>query len=131
MKVSIKHAFGLAIASLGLGALLAAPGALAQGQGQGQQQYQPPAAQGQVSDAQLQSFVEAQTKVNEIQVKYSEKIQSTQDPEKAQTLQSEAQDKMIKAVDEAGLDVQEYNQIAQQMSRDPEMRARIQELMGS
>lgn len=127
MKVSIKHAFGLTIASLGLGALLAAPGALAQGQ----QQYQPPAAQGQVSDAQLQNFVEAQTKVNEIQVEYSEKIQSTQDPKKAQTLQSEAQDKMVKAVDEAGLDVQEYNQIAQQMSRDPALRERIQELMGS
>ena len=127
MKTSMKRTFGLAIASLGLGALLAAPGALAQDQSR----YQPPAAQSQISDAQLQSFVEAQTKVNEIQVEYSEKIQSTQDPEKAQTLQSEAQDKMVKAVDEAGLDVQEYNQIAQQMSRDPALRERIQELMGS
>jgi hypothetical protein len=45
--------------------------------------------------------------------------------ETAQEVQQRAQQQMIDAVEEAGLSVEEYNQIATLMSTDPELQERI------
>ncbi|MEX0618638.1 MAG: DUF4168 domain-containing protein [Pseudohongiellaceae bacterium] len=118
------------IAAAGL-ALVVSSGANAQQQGQ--PQGQPPPAQQQpqveLDEQTLSQFANALGSVTEIQVEYSESIGATQDPEEAQELQQEAQTKMVEAVEEAGLDVQTYNMIAQQMSADPELQQRIQEML--
>ena len=44
-------------------------------------------------------------------------------------VQREAQQEMVKAVKETGLDVRKYNQIAQLAQYDTDLRERIQEKM--
>lgn len=83
-----------------------------------------------VSDEQLNQFVEAATEVQTVQQEYAAEIQSTSDAEQAQTLRAEAQEKMVEAVESSGLSVSEYNLIAQQLQQDPSLANRLNEMQG-
>lgn len=84
-------------------------------------------AQEPVDDRTLDRFVTAFLDVRDIQAEFAERLGSVEDREQAQSLQSEAQDEMIAAVEDAGLSVQEYNQVATMMQEDPELRERVTE----
>ena len=114
-------------AALGMAAALAAAPALAQQEGyerspqQQQQQGQP----AEVSEAKLDKFVDALAEIRTIQQEVSVELEAASDTQEAQELQQQAQQKMIEAVQEAGLSVEEYNQIASLMNSDPEIQERI------
>lgn len=93
------------------------------------QQAQPPAQQqAPVSDEALEQFSEAASTVREVRQEYSAEIQSTKDEEKAQALREEAQQKMVVAVQGAGLSVPEYNLIAQRLQSDGELMQRLNQM---
>lgn len=80
-----------------------------------------------ISDGDIAKFAQAQTEVQGINSEYSQKLQDASgDAQKAQQVQHEATEKMIKAVERTGLDVDTYNQIAQAAQHDAQLRERIQ-----
>jgi len=93
------------------------------------QDYSPPeqAAPVEVSDQQVQSFVEAQTKIVEIQQQYQSRMASAETPESQQEMVAEANEKMISAVETSGLSVEEYNQIITAAESDTDLQQRISE----
>lgn len=80
-------------------------------------------------DAELQKFAELQKPLQEIRTDYSQRLQSTQKPEEAADLQKEATDKMVEVVEDSGLEVQTYNQIAVALQSNPELQAKVKSLM--
>ncbi len=117
----LRHACLIALAggALGVGSV-----AVANDQYGAQQQQQP---QMEVEEAHLDQFAEAFLAVQEIQVEASEELQGAGDEAEAQDVQRRAQEDMVEAVLETGLSVEEYNQIAQLMNSDPEVRDGIME----
>lgn len=96
-------------------------------QAQAQQQAQLPDSSD-ISDQDVTQFTEAQKKVQDIKAEYRQKAQAqSQEPRKAMEVQREAQQKMLKAVKDTGMDVQKYNQIAQVAQYDTDLRKRIQQ----
>jgi TolA-binding protein len=82
-----------------------------------------------IPESALQQFIQAEEKVSEIRTDYQQRLNQVVDqPERAQAVQLEAQEKMIEAVEDAGLAVPEFNQIAQLASSDPSLRQRIDRL---
>ncbi|MEX1080507.1 MAG: DUF4168 domain-containing protein [Halofilum sp. (in: g-proteobacteria)] len=75
---------------------------------------------------QIESFAAAQAEVQQIQQEFASQLQQA-DEEQASQLQQEAQQEMAAAVDEAGLEVQEFNSIAQASRNDEDLSERIQE----
>ncbi len=136
-QVSLKQLGALAAAGV---LVTASHFAMAQqgGYGAGQQGggYQQPEAQQPAQPAQpqqpdqqaqpsfdeqtLERFAGAWNNVQEIRDEYMGEIQAAGDAEQAQALQQEAQEKMVEAVTEAGVEVSEYNEIATRMGQDPE-----------
>lgn len=112
-------------------ALLAAGPAMAEStQNQG---YQNPAATGtqktNYTDDQLKKFVKVQEDISDIREQYIPKIEKTEDKNKAQQLQMEANDKMVTAIQEKGLDIPTYNAIATAYNSEPQVRNRVDALM--
>jgi len=95
-------------------------------QQQGAQQQPPQDVD--VSESQLESFAEARTAITEIQQDYSQRLQNANDPEKANALQQEANEEMISAVQETGLDVESFNTIAMAIQNDPELQQKLQNI---
>ena len=63
-----------------------------------------------------------------IQQKYSQKLKANQDkPKKAMEVQQEAQQKMVEAVEDNGLELKKYNQIVRLAQYDADFRASLQE----
>lgn len=90
-----------------------------------QQQQQ---GQDMTSDAELKKFIHASEKVSKIREEYTERFNNAKDQPIAQQLQKEAQDKMLNAVENAGLDTESYNQLAQRVQTSPELQQRLQQL---
>ncbi len=101
-------------------------GALAQ---QDPMQEPPPPADIDVSDQQLEQFVEAQTAIIEIQQDYTGRLEAVEDPDEAHELQVQANEEMTDAVTDAGLDVESFNEIAMAIQNDPELQQRLTMLM--
>ena len=117
-----------------LSLLLASPLALAQPpQGGGEpppQTYQAPAAQAvNFSEQQVSQFADSYLDILEIQEEFTARLEQAQEPEQAQQLQQEANEEMIQAIHDNGLDVQEYTELAQAMDTDPELRQQVVELV--
>lgn len=118
-------------------AVFMAPVALAQGGG-GQQQPPPPQQQQQapdvdVSDEELETIAEVYLKLEEVQEKYREDFNETQDPEAAQELQQQLQDEANQVIeDHEGITPDRYDEIIRAAQADPELRdqllAKIEEL---
>jgi hypothetical protein len=110
---------------------LAAPVAVAQqgyGGGAAQQGSGGPAAGAMSADSKtLDQFAEAFGEVQEIRQDFSASLEGVESESKARSLQADAQEKMVTAVQDAGLTVQEYNRIAMQIQRDPELREKVME----
>lgn len=80
-----------------------------------------------VDEKKVKKFVAAYTDVQEVRQDYSEKLQNVQDPEKAKNLQEKAHAKMDNAVEDNGLSVDEYRELAQQINENPALLTMVQE----
>jgi hypothetical protein len=78
-----------------------------------------------VDDSKLEKFADAYVKIQVIQQESTAALKSTSDPTAAQQQQAEVQNKMAEAVQTSGLDVNEFNQIAQAMTTDSNLRAKV------
>lgn len=107
--------------------------ALAAVPGMAQPQYaqgQPSQGMEQEFDAQtLNSFANAAVELGQIQNDFATQLQGVQDESKAMQLQEEANRKMVQAVEAQGLDVQTYNQIANQTAVNPELKNKVDQLI--
>ena len=77
----------------------------------------------------LKSFAAAMVKVEEVSNVYAPQIENASSVEAAQRLQQEANGLMVQAVQDQGLDVATYNEIAQAMQRDGDLRRQIMEMV--
>ncbi len=68
--------------------------------------------------------------MRDIQEEFAEELGSVEDNQRAQEMQAEAQEQMIEAVEDAGMAVQEYNEIASLMQNDPELRQEVMDKAG-
>lgn len=128
MSHSIKHPVLALLAAAGL--LFAAGTTTAQGEAQqGAPAPQQQAESIDVSEDDVESFVDAYMAVQGINQEYTQKLQAVEDPEKATELQQEAQTEMQEAVSESGLSISEYQQIANQAGQDEELRGQIEEAL--
>ncbi|MFP4472501.1 MAG: DUF4168 domain-containing protein [Candidatus Omnitrophota bacterium] len=85
--------------------------------------------QNNISSDQISSFVKAQNQVAQIRQEYQEKLSNVEDQEQQQPLVEEMNEKMITSVQEAGLDVEEYNEIFNAVQNDPALQQRVNEVM--
>lgn len=81
------------------------------------------------SEETLEQFVEAHSEVMAIRDEYTERLQEAEDRDEAMALQEEANERMVSAVTDTGLSVEEYGQIAQAASADTELAERIEGMM--
>ncbi|KFZ31004.1 hypothetical protein IDSA_08005 [Pseudidiomarina salinarum] len=79
-----------------------------------------------ITDSMLEKFLAAMNAVQKISSKYAEEFQNAQDAEQAQSIQQQAQEEMIGAVNDSGLSPQEYNAIVQRVQQDEELRTRLE-----
>ncbi|MDZ7853947.1 MAG: DUF4168 domain-containing protein [Halomonas sp.] len=121
--------FSAALLSLGLFATV---------QAQETQQSQDSAATGQAqapaqdfSDDQLQMFADASQEIAVISQEYTQKLQAAEGEQAQQDVRKEANDEMVKAVQNSGLEVDTFNAIGQAIQQDPEMMQRVQEMAES
>src|SRR3546814_20865230 len=80
------------------------------------------------SDAQLERFVSASQKVAMISQEYTPKLQATQNETTKKKVFEEADQKMVKAVQDEGMTVDQFNGINQALQQDPKLVERIQEI---
>lgn len=102
----------------------AAPGA---GSATAPQPGMPPMQQQQqqdVSKAQLQQFVQAFRQVQTVQQKYEPALKA-KDPKKVQDVQNQAAQEMVSGIQKSGMTVQQYNQIAQTLNSNPDLRQKV------
>ncbi len=92
---------------------------------------QPEPDQAAFSSDQIERFVDAYLDIIGIQEEYTAEIEGTDGAEEARELQEQANDEMVAAIEDNGLSVPEYSEIANAMDMDPELRdevsSRIQE----
>lgn len=81
------------------------------------------------TDSQLQNFINASQKVSMISQEYSPQIEATADQNERERIFREADDKMVAAVEEEGLSVNEFNHINQQLPQDPQLEQRINDML--
>ncbi|BAU57994.2 hypothetical protein HH1059_12860 [Halorhodospira halochloris] len=77
------------------------------------------------SDQQIERFVDAYLEIIEIQEDYTSDIQQADGGEQARELQEQANDDMVRAIEDNGLSVPEYSEIANAMDMDPDLRDEV------
>lgn len=102
------------------------------------QQYAPPAEQNytppaqpsiDVSDEALAAFVSANIEVTSIMQDWQSSVAAGEAEQDDVAAQQEVQAEMISAVEEAGLTVQQYNQISEALQYDQSLQQRYQAMM--
>lgn len=78
-----------------------------------------------IDDAKLEQFASAYLAVQAIQKEAAAQQSAATDPNTAQQKQGELQGKMTEAVQKSGLQVNEFNEIAQAMVSDVDLRQRV------
>lgn len=94
-------------------------------------QAQPATQQAQMEFAEndLQTFASVQGDLDTIRTDYSARLEATSDQEKAAELQQEASQLMVEAVQDAGMDIETYNNIALALQSDPELRDEVSAML--
>lgn len=89
-------------------------------------QVEAPAAAAPVDDDKLKSFAVAFLEVTKVTQSYQPRIEAAQSDADKQTLQQEAGQEMVEAVNGAeGINIDEYNMIIQAAQTDPELAQKI------
>ena len=81
-----------------------------------------------ISDEQLERFSGAYEDVREIQAKAETQLGSAQDTQQAEQVQQQANEEMLKAVQDNGLEADEFNQIARAVNTDPDVQKRLEKI---
>jgi hypothetical protein len=120
----LTAAAGAAAASLAFAAAPAmAQAQPAQGQAQAQMQVEP-IANAELTDAQVESFIDAAMAVQSVVQQYQPQMQAAESREAAMALQQQAQGELVSAVQDAGLTAEEYQSIAAAAQTDEQIAAR-------
>jgi hypothetical protein len=90
---------------------------------------QPPISAEELSNSQLESFAAAATRVSEITEQLQMQAQGVESEEELMQLQEQANRQMLAAVEDEGLTVDEYNTIFHVAQVDPQLHARLVEMM--
>jgi hypothetical protein len=96
-------------------------------QGVQAQEQQGATQQVQISEKQVDQFVDAYLTVQLIGQKYQAEIQAAGDQAKAKDLQQEAREKMQTAISDSGIAMQKYREISLAANQDEALRGRISE----
>lgn len=78
-----------------------------------------------VPETKIDQFATAYVAVQHIQAKTSQQLSTTTDVSQANEVKAAAETEMIKAVEKTGLQVDEFNQIAQLMASDEGLRTKV------
>lgn len=92
-----------------------------------QEQAAPPVQQQQapdieLSDAEMEQFIEAYLEVEQIQMALTEDLQNAEAADEAQQLQRQATQEMNSAISEQGMEVERFGMIVQAINADPELQ---------
>ena len=122
----MKRFAAVVSASLVATGLAATPALAAQEQpaqgAQSQQQSQ------NFSDNQLQNFASASQEIAGISQDYTKQLQGAGDADAQQSIREEANQKMVQAVQDNDLEVEQFNQIGQAVQNDPQMMQKVQQM---
>jgi Domain of unknown function (DUF4168) len=120
-----SHSFSVNI-GIALGAMLIATGAptLTRADEPAATATQPASAAS-IDEAKLDKFVAAYSDVLQIQKEAAQKQSSIKEADAAKALADETQTKMLTAVKQSGLEVDEFNEISQLMLQDADLRSRV------
>jgi hypothetical protein len=80
-----------------------------------------------ISDADIEHFANAVMAVETVRQTYEKALSTTDDQGEKTSLQKEAQEKMVNAIQDEGLTVQQYQMVAQAVQSDPEMWKKVQQ----
>lgn len=80
------------------------------------------------SDAQLEKFVSASKKVAMISQEYTPELQASPDDASRKKVYKKADEKMVKAVHDEGMTVDQFNGINQALQQNPQLVQRVQEI---
>ncbi|WP_323846602.1 DUF4168 domain-containing protein [Microbulbifer magnicolonia] len=81
------------------------------------------------SDPQLQQFADAYRAIVVLSREYGPKLKGAADIEEAEAINREAQEKMVAAINKAGLSKEEYQAIASSLQSDPALVERVNKLL--
>lgn len=127
----MKRFAAMVSASLLATGFAAAPALAAEQATQGQQapqaQQQAPQAED-FSDQQLQNFASASQEIAGISQNYTQQLQDAEGSDQQQSIREEANQRMVEAVQDSGLEVEQFNRIGQAVQNDPEMMQRVQQM---
>lgn len=129
MKKQITAALIAATMGLGTSAFAQQAGSTPGQPGSAPATQAAPAPAANFADEDLAKFAEVQKPLQEIRTDYSQRLQSTQEPEEAAELQQEATGKMMEVVKDSGLEVDTYNQIAVALQSNPELQEKVKSMM--
>lgn len=90
---------------------------------------QSPLQQSEFGQSQLESFASAALEIKEIRSKWQSQMQTAEGAEKTREFQAQASTEMENAVEAKGLTVETYNAIATAARNNPDIAARIVQLM--
>ncbi len=74
-----------------------------------------------ITDEELEKAAEAYVEIAMISEEFQQNVQQTNDEEERQKIQQKANKKMIKAVENADLDVETYNKVMGEVIKDEEL----------
>lgn len=107
-------------------AIMAVPGqSVAQAADSAQQDARIHLAQAAVDDGTIEKFADAFVEVQRVREALTVELQRVEDEDKANAMVQEARNEMVAAVEDKGLSVDEYNQVANQMDSNPDLRERV------
>ena len=125
MTTFIRSKRNLALATVFAVPFIWAPMAVA-GDMEGEMEMEEP-PEVDVSDEEIQSFAAAMIDVQELGQEWTQRMQETEDQEELSQMQQEAQEEMIGAIEDHGMTVEEYNEIATAAQQDPELAQEIEQ----
>jgi hypothetical protein len=82
-------------------------------------------SQDQIDEEKLDRFADAYIAVEAIQSDTQKALEAADDPREEHKLRADAEGKIIEAVERSGLELEEFNRIAERMSQDRELRLKI------
>ncbi|NLJ62018.1 MAG: DUF4168 domain-containing protein, partial [Alcaligenaceae bacterium] len=83
----------------------------------------------QPTDEELERYIGAAQKVAAVAQEYQPQLEQASDDAARQQIMQEADEKMVAAVEEDGLSVEEYNGISLAIQQDAELRNKVEQML--
>lgn len=82
-----------------------------------------------LEEDELEDFAQAYIAISDIREEFTERLEDVDDQDEVQEIQAEASTAMNDAIEDAGMDVETYQEIASALSADPELRDEVTEMV--